>query len=93
MFAEFGKRNLRSLLWLGLGTGLGIAAASYSWLVLYSVVGFIIGLITLRAVLLQLLGPSRNPNYQQPDYRQAESTLIGRFPGNGRAMRRPNKAC
>jgi predicted ATP-grasp superfamily ATP-dependent carboligase len=93
MFPKLVKTNVRVWVWFALGTALGIAAANYWWLTLYSVVGFTLVVLTLRAAFLQMLGPPRHVNYQQPDYQQAESTLIGKFPGNGRAMRRPNKAC
>ncbi len=54
------------------------------WLVLYVLLGVLGGLILLRFALLSLLGKRQTVEYRDPDYQQAESTLMGKFPGPSR---------
>lgn len=55
-----------------------------SWLMLYVLLGVLGGLILLRFALLSLLGKRQTVEYRDPDYQQAESTLMGKFPGPSR---------
>ncbi|MDP1559808.1 MAG: hypothetical protein Q8M16_00240 [Pirellulaceae bacterium] len=72
---------------LGLGI-LGLAAASqFPWAIIYTAAFFFAVLMFVRAVLMYRLKSVDPPRYRDPNYRQAESTLLGKFSGDRKTLK------